>query len=75
MLPIATAAAETRAIWAAGNEYITKAAPWTAYKTSVEQAAVGIRTGLNLVALFGIIAQPIIPATNTMRPCAATPLA
>ena len=46
------AAAETRAIWAAGNEYITKSAPWTAYKTSVEQAAVGIRTGLNLVALF-----------------------
>jgi methionyl-tRNA synthetase len=57
------AAAETRAIWAAGNEYITKAAPWTAYKTSVDAAAVGIRTGLNLVALFGIIAQPIIPET------------
>ena len=57
------AAAETRAIWAAGNEYITKAAPWTAYKTSVELAAVGIRTGLNLVALFGIIAQPILPET------------
>jgi methionyl-tRNA synthetase len=57
------AAAETRAIWAAGNEYITKAAPWTAYKTSVDQAAVGIRTGLNLVALFGVIAQPIIPET------------
>jgi methionyl-tRNA synthetase len=57
------AAAETRAIWAAGNEYITKSAPWTAYKTSVDQAAVGIRTGLNLVALFGIIAQPIVPET------------
>jgi methionyl-tRNA synthetase len=59
------AAAETRAIWAAGNEYITKAAPWTAYKTSVDQAAVGIRTGLNLVALFGVIGQPIIPDTAT----------
>ncbi len=57
------AAAETRAIWAAGNEYLTKAAPWTAYKTSVEQAAVGVRTGLNLAALFGVIAQPIIPTT------------
>jgi methionyl-tRNA synthetase len=55
------AAAETRAIWAAGNEYITRAAPWTAYKTSVETAAIGIRTGLNLAVLFGIIAQPIIP--------------
>ncbi len=55
------AAAETRAIWSAGNDYITKAAPWTAYKTSVEQAGVGIRTGINLAALFGIIAQPVIP--------------
>jgi len=33
-----------------------RAAPWTAYKTSVDQAAVGVRTGLNLVALFGVIA-------------------
>ena len=55
------AMAETRGIWAAGNEYLTQAAPWTHYKTDVEQAAVGVRTGLNLVALFGVIAQPIIP--------------
>lgn len=55
------AMAETRAIWAAGNEYLTQAAPWTHYKTDVNQAAVGVRVGLNLVALFGIIAQPIIP--------------
>lgn len=55
------AMAETRAIWAAGNEYLTQAAPWTHYKTDVDQAAMGVRTGLNLVALFGILAQPIIP--------------
>ncbi len=55
------AMAETRAIWAAGNEYLTKAAPWTHYKTDADQAAIGTRTGLNLVALFGILAQPIIP--------------
>jgi methionyl-tRNA synthetase len=55
------AAAETRAIWAAGNEYLTKAAPWTKFKTSAEAAAVGTRVGLNLAVLFGIIAQPIIP--------------
>ena len=52
---------QTRAIWAAGNEYLTRAAPWTHYKTDVDAAAVGVRTGLNLVALFGVIAQPIIP--------------
>ena len=55
------AMAETRAIWAAGNEYLTQAAPWSHYKTDVDQAAIGVRVGLNLVALFGIIAQPIIP--------------
>ena len=55
------AMAETRAIWAAGNEYLTQAAPWTHYKTNIDQAAIGTRVGLNLVALFGIIAQPIIP--------------
>ena len=53
--------AETRAIWAAGNEYLTQAAPWTHYKTDVDQAAIGVRYGLNLVALFGVLAQPIIP--------------
>ena len=55
------AMAETRAIWAAGNEYLTQAAPWTHYKTDIDQAAMGVRVGLNLVALFGILAQPIIP--------------
>ena len=57
------AAAETRAIWAAGNEYLTRAEPWVKYKNDVDGAAVGVRTGLNLVAIFGIIAQPIIPET------------
>lgn len=55
------AAAETRAIWATGNEYLTVAAPWSQYKTDIDQAAIGVRIGLNLVALFGILAQPIVP--------------
>jgi methionyl-tRNA synthetase len=58
------AAAETRAIWAAGNEYLTRAQPWVKYKSDVDAAAVGVRTGLNLVALFGILAQPIIPGVG-----------
>lgn len=58
------AAAETRAIWAAGNEYLTRAEPWVKYKSDVDAAAVGVRTGLNLVALFGILAQPIIPGVG-----------
>ena len=31
------------------------------YKSDVDAAAVGVRTGLNLAALFGILALPIIP--------------
>ncbi len=57
------AAAETRALWAAGNEYLTRAEPWVKYKSDVDAAAVGVRTGLNLVAIFAIIAQPLIPNT------------
>jgi methionyl-tRNA synthetase len=55
------ALSEMRAIWAAGNEYLTRAAPWTLYKVNPDDAAVGVRMGLNLAGLFGIIAQPIIP--------------
>ncbi len=52
-----------RAIWVRGNEYLQEAAPWTALKTDVDQAAVGVRTGLNLVALFARLAAPVIPFT------------
>jgi methionyl-tRNA synthetase len=55
------AAAELRALWVAGNEYLQVAAPWTAFKTDRDAAAIGVRTGLNLVALFAILAQPFIP--------------
>jgi methionyl-tRNA synthetase len=55
------AAAETRALWVAGNEYLQKAAPWTAIKTDPAAAAVGVRIGLNLAVLFAIISTPFIP--------------
>jgi methionyl-tRNA synthetase len=55
------AAAELRAIWVAGNEYLQVAAPWTAIKTDHAKAGVGVRTGLNAAALFAILAQPFIP--------------
>ena len=44
-----------------GNEYLQVAAPWTAFKTDVERSAVGVRTGLNLVALFARLAAPVMP--------------
>ncbi|MGE0828691.1 MAG: methionine--tRNA ligase [Hyphomonadaceae bacterium] len=55
------AAAETRALWALGNEYLQVAAPWTAIKTDRAAAAMGVRAGLNLCALFAILALPFTP--------------
>jgi methionyl-tRNA synthetase len=55
------AAAEVRGIWAAGNEYLTRAEPWVKMKTDADAAAVGVRAGLNLAVLFAILAQPFIP--------------
>jgi methionyl-tRNA synthetase len=55
------AAQAIRAAWVLGNEYLQVAAPWTALKTDRDAAAVGVRTGLNLVALFGRLAAPILP--------------
>jgi methionyl-tRNA synthetase len=56
------AAQAVRRIWVLGNEYLTAAAPWTAVKNGdMERAAVIVRTGLNLCALFAAISQPIVP--------------
>jgi methionyl-tRNA synthetase len=55
------ASAELRAIWVAGNEYLTRAAPWTAIKTDRDRAAAAVRMGLNLVHTFSHLAWPIIP--------------
>ncbi|WP_375548841.1 methionine--tRNA ligase [Oceanicaulis alexandrii] len=55
------AASETRALWAAGNEYLTRAEPWAHFKTDKDKAAMGVRTGINLIALAAIVAQPVIP--------------
>jgi methionyl-tRNA synthetase len=56
------ALAELRAIWVAGNEYLTRAAPWTHVKTDRARAAVGVRMGLNLVHLFAHLAWPVMPS-------------
>ncbi len=55
------AAAETRALWVRGNEYLQVAAPWTALKTDAVRAGVSVRAGLNLCALFAATAFPFVP--------------
>jgi methionyl-tRNA synthetase len=60
-IEIRKAAAELRAIWVAGNEYLQHAAPWTAAKTDIGRAAAITRFGLNLCRLYGVISAPFIP--------------
>jgi len=57
------ATAELRAIWAAGNAYWEQSEPWKAIKADPVQAEVILRTGVNLVRLFALLALPIIPTT------------
>jgi methionyl-tRNA synthetase len=57
------ATAELRAIWATGNAYWEKAEPWKAAKVDAERTAVILRTGVNLVGLFSVLALSIIPET------------
>ena len=55
------AAGEVRALWALGNEYLTKAEPWTKFKADPAAAAIGVRTALNYMTVMAKCAQPIIP--------------
>jgi methionyl-tRNA synthetase len=55
------AAAELRAIWVAGNEYLQAAAPWAAFKEDPAKAAAPIRFALNLIRLYAILSRPFLP--------------
>lgn len=55
------AAAALRAIWAEGNEYLQRAAPWSAIKEDRDRAAAIIRFALNLIRLHAILSRPFIP--------------
>lgn len=58
---IRKAAAELRAIWVAGNEYLQNTAPWTTFKTNPDQAAAQIRIALNLIVFYANLSAPFIP--------------
>ncbi len=60
-IEVRKAAAELRAIWVAGNEYLQSAAPWTSFKTAPETAAMQTRLGLNLIRLYAVLSRAFIP--------------
>jgi methionyl-tRNA synthetase len=60
-MEVRKAAAELRALWVLGNEYLQAAAPWTVVKTDPAQAAAQIRLALNLIRVYAVISAPFIP--------------
>ncbi len=59
------AAAELRAIWVLGNEYLQAAEPWAVYKEDPARAAAIVRTGFGLIELYARISSPFIPHMAT----------
>ena len=58
------AAQSLRAMWSAANAYLETKAPWTQIREDPEGAALTLRTAMNLIHLFGLISEPLIPATS-----------
>lgn len=57
------AAFALRALWSAGNSYLEEKAPWLEIKSDPEAAALTLRTAMNLIRLYAVVSEPIIPAT------------
>ena len=62
-IDVRKAAAELRAIWVAGNEYLQSSAPWSTFKEDPETAAAQVRLGLNLIRSYAVLSAPFIPST------------
>jgi methionyl-tRNA synthetase len=60
-IEVRKAAAELRAIWVVGNEYLQEAAPWTTVKTDRDAAAAQVRFALNLIRLQAVLSRPFLP--------------
>ncbi len=60
-MEVRKAAAELRAIWVVGNEYLQSAAPWSVVKTDPERAQAMVRLALNLIRVYAVLSSPFIP--------------
>ncbi|MGW2642952.1 methionine--tRNA ligase [Streptomyces sp. NPDC001348] len=58
------AAAALRALWSAGNSYLEEKAPWLEIKTDKDGAALTLRTAMNLIHLYAVVSEPLIPASS-----------
>lgn len=60
-MEVRKSAAELRAIWVLGNEYLQSAAPWSVVKADPERAEAIIRLGMNLIRVYAVLSAPFIP--------------
>jgi methionyl-tRNA synthetase len=52
-----------RALWSRGNAYFDRKQPWAAVKSDPADAALSLRTSINLTALFARLSAPVMPST------------
>lgn len=52
-----------RSLWSAGNAYLEQKAPWQEIKHDRDAAALTLRTAINLVYVYSVLSEPVIPAT------------
>ena len=65
-IEVRKAAAELRAIWVLGNEYLQANAPWTTFKTDPETAGMQVRLALNLIRIYAVLSAAFIPDASKM---------
>jgi methionyl-tRNA synthetase len=53
-----------RALWSRGNAYFDRKKPWASVKTDPDDAALTLRTAINLIALFARLSAPVMPSTT-----------
>jgi methionyl-tRNA synthetase len=53
-----------REVWTLGNSYLEQTTPWLTIREDRDRAAATLRTAVNLIRIFAILAAPIIPATS-----------
>src|SRR3712207_500807 len=63
-LQLRKAALQLREIWALGNGYLERTAPWTAIRDDPGRAACSLRTAINLLRVHAVLAAPVIPSTS-----------
>lgn len=55
-----------RNMWAAANAYLEQKSPWLEIRKDPDAAALTLRTAMNLIFLFSLVSEPIIPNTARM---------